>query len=222
LTWTGFGGAALLLEQFDVRVVAWSRAETCVACDERHGECLGQRYKSGVVGGEVVAQFPDAVAQRLVGIAHEGELGEVASRVGRAIVADLFGDRQSAERVKNLGVDQMRGVQVAVSCQALDEAWSRLAGDEGREYGRGIDHEHRRLGVAVAAGANGGDDRAAACTTGARAGPRQQLDDWGVPGDALELGQREVGERYAGGRSARTERAVDVVWDVADLNGLHD
>lgn len=85
-----------------------------VAGDERRFEQLGQGYEHGVVGRQVVPELPRSVGQGDMGITHEGQLREVGARVRGAIAGHSFRGKQSAERVQELDVNQMRCVKVAV------------------------------------------------------------------------------------------------------------
>jgi hypothetical protein len=61
--------------------VAGSRGEACVTRDQWHCEDLGERDKGGVICREVVAKSPYAIAERLVGVTHELQIGEFTARV---------------------------------------------------------------------------------------------------------------------------------------------
>jgi hypothetical protein len=74
---------------------------------------------------------------------------------------------------------------------------------------------------AFSAFADSRDDRGPVGAAGTRASPRKQVRGRGVPRDALELGERIIGQRHAGSRCARAQLAVDIVWDVAHLDRLH-
>ncbi len=61
-------------EELDAGGDAGRRGQPAVAGDERGSERLGERDEHRVVGGEVMPQVPRAVAERVVGVARQGEL----------------------------------------------------------------------------------------------------------------------------------------------------
>jgi ParD-like antitoxin of type II ParDE toxin-antitoxin system len=166
-----------------------------------------------------VAQFPDSIIEWLVAIADEREFGEVAEGIGGALVAYLASDAHPAECMKQLGVYQMRGMEVAVCGEALDQTRHGVPRRERLQHGRRVNHEHCL--VAVATGAYRGDDRSALRATGARACALQQLGHRRVFGNSLQLAKREIRERYACCRSSSAQCTMDIVGHVAYLDRLH-
>jgi hypothetical protein len=126
-------------------VVSGRGCEARVARDQRGIKHFGEGEEGGVVGGEVVAELPDAVAEGVVWVAREREVGEVGSSVGGALLVQLAPGGHAAQGVEDLDVDQMGCVQVAVTREAFDQPGRRLAGDQRRQRGRGIDDEHRAV-----------------------------------------------------------------------------
>lgn len=69
---------------------------------------------------------PDAVGQRLVRIPRDRELVHVGAHVFGAVGRELACAHQAAQGVKDLDVDQMRGVQIAVLGQPPDQSGVRF------------------------------------------------------------------------------------------------
>lgn len=64
-------------------------AQSSVPGEQPSVQDLGQADECGVVGGEVVAEFPDAVEQRFVRVAVEVEVPEISQCVGGASFGQL-------------------------------------------------------------------------------------------------------------------------------------
>ena len=71
-------------------------AHVSVVGDERDVESLRQRHIRTVVSREVVAQFPDPLAQCDVWVADDRQVAEVRARIRRTLVAQLAEGRSSA------------------------------------------------------------------------------------------------------------------------------
>jgi hypothetical protein len=82
-------------------------------------ECFGERDVGGVVGAEVVAQFPHPGAVRPDGVTGDPQARVVGERLLAAVVGDLLPGGQSPDRGRDLDVEVVRGVQRARRGQAL-------------------------------------------------------------------------------------------------------
>ena len=102
------------LEELDPGGVTWCFAQAPVAGDQRDVEGLRKRDVRRVVGGQVVTQLPDPVAQLHVRIANKSEVAEVRACIRSAVVGQLAARRESAKGVKYFDVDEVRRVQVTV------------------------------------------------------------------------------------------------------------
>lgn len=97
--------------------------EMCVASDQRYVQRFSQGDEGGIVSGKSVTQFPDSVGQVDMRVADQGELLKIGPRVGSPLFAQLAASVQTPQRVKNLDVDEMRSVEIAVLGDALDQPW---------------------------------------------------------------------------------------------------
>lgn len=118
--------------------------ETVVQRGERGVEELRDGDVPGVVGGEVVAELPDAVADDRVGNQFDAEVGQVGVGQRCDVVGDLPGTGGAAQDVGNLDVQQVRsgevrgeqGFRPPTSCAVVDE--------RSDDHGRVDDDRHRR------------------------------------------------------------------------------
>jgi hypothetical protein len=122
--------------------VAGRVGELPVAGDERRAEQFGERDERRVIRGEVVAQLPDAVVERLVGVADEREVGEVDAGVLGALRADRAALHQPPQRVEQFGIDEVRAVEIAVFAEPFDEPSCRNTRHERLQHRGGVHDEH--------------------------------------------------------------------------------
>ncbi len=152
-------------------------------------------------------------------VARQGKVSQIAAGIRCTIRSDETVALEASQRVKELDIDEVRRVEIAVLGQALDQSPRRPSSDDRVEHRGGVDNEHRS--AAIAAFADGGDDRFPGGAAGSRVRASQQVGHGRVTSDALELFQNEVGERHASSGRARPQHTVDVVGDVPDLDRLH-
>jgi hypothetical protein len=126
-----------------------------------------------------------------VAVADECELSEITKGIFSALIADLIVHAHPPEGVQQLGVYEVRSVQVAIFGETLDQSRDGVARDECFEHRRGINYEH--LSVAFATGTYRCDDRVALSAAGSGSSTLEQIGDGGMLRNALELAQREVG-----------------------------
>lgn len=105
------------------------RSESSVTCDERDIKSFAQRHEGCIVGGDVVAQPPDAVRQRVMGVAHDGEITEVHADIGSALLRQPASCDKPPQSMQDLDIDEMRSVKIGVSAEALNQV---LAGRPAR------------------------------------------------------------------------------------------
>ena len=82
-------------------------------------------------------------------VAAEWEIREVESSVGRAVGSDLVAPRESLESVRNLHVDEKRGVQRAARRESLVERGIQSLQCQVVDERRGIDDDHGGMGPRI-------------------------------------------------------------------------
>jgi len=73
-------------DHFDTRAVTWRFGERRVAGHDGSIERLAQGNVHGVVGRNVLAQFPRASEEIEMGVTVEIEVGEIRHHVGRSVL----------------------------------------------------------------------------------------------------------------------------------------
>jgi len=202
-------------EGLDDSPVTSAGGEPRVDGDERSAECLAQRDERRVVGGDVLPQRPDPVEQAEVRIAHDGQIPIVLPRRLGSAQIELASVHESPQGARELEVDQMGGVQLRLCLEPLDQWSVRRVADERRHGGGAIEDEHSGP---LAIGPDGLDDAPAGDPTPTPSGSRQHVGERGPRRDALDLPKDVVRQREPGGCRSRSQRAVNVVGNVADLD----
>ena len=85
--------------------------ETSVARDERCFERFSESNVDGVIGGEIVPQFPHARQQHIMGVAVQGKNREVGEGRAALFAVDLPIRRITADHLRDFDIEQMRRVQ---------------------------------------------------------------------------------------------------------------
>lgn len=111
--------SGLDVEELDVCDFIARALEASIAGDERNAQGFGQYQERRVVGRDVVSQCPHSIDQWLMGIAHDGQIGEIGPQVSCSILAHCLEAHQPTEGMHQLYIDQMRSVEIAVGFQAL-------------------------------------------------------------------------------------------------------
>ena len=89
----------------DVGSVSRSFRQACIARDKRSAERLAQRRECGVIGGEVVSQFPHPVGERLVRIPRYDHVGEIGSAVLSPLLAEIPLQGEPAKGMDQLDIE---------------------------------------------------------------------------------------------------------------------
>ncbi len=85
--------------------------ETLVAGKQDSVKRLGKSHISGIIGGQIVAQIPDARQQKIVRKALQRKRGEVREGGATALFIEVAVRGISPDHLRNLHIDQMRRVQ---------------------------------------------------------------------------------------------------------------
>jgi hypothetical protein len=112
-------------ENLDPRGMAGCCSEAGIACDQGRAQSLGECNENRIVRREVVTHFPDPIAERAVRVSDERQPVEVCASVGRSLICQLASRGEPAQRVKDLDVDQMRGVEVVVVRKTISACRAR-------------------------------------------------------------------------------------------------
>lgn len=134
-------------KQFDPSPVPRRSCQPGIAGNQGNPQRLRETHKSRIVGRHVMAKFPDASYQRMVGIPHYRKTLEVLQRVGGPLFSQAAPGDQPPQRMQELHIDQVGSVKLKVFDQTIDEPWGRRAGDQSSQDGGGVDHQHRATGV---------------------------------------------------------------------------
>ncbi len=94
-------------EHLDLSVVHWCSRNPDITSDKWHSECLAQGDEHRVVRGEVVPQGPDPVSEREMGVAADGQVGEVDPGICSTIGAQLPHRDQAPQGMQELNIDQV-------------------------------------------------------------------------------------------------------------------
>lgn len=62
-------------------MVSAGRGESAVSSQERRGQPFGKGHVSGVIGSQIVAEFPDPWEQHIMRIAGDGKISQVFQRL---------------------------------------------------------------------------------------------------------------------------------------------
>lgn len=90
---------------------ASGRSQASVARQQWSVESLGQGDIDGIVSRKIAPQFPDARQQDIVRISAQGKIREVGNGVKPSRRIHLTRERVSANDLRNLDVEEMRGMQ---------------------------------------------------------------------------------------------------------------
>ncbi len=82
-----------------------------VSRDERGIQRFGKGQISGVISRQAVPHVPDAGEQDVMRIARERKIDEIGESFGAPFSGDDAGAHISAQDLRDLKIDQMRGVQ---------------------------------------------------------------------------------------------------------------
>jgi len=139
------GGSLRSSRQLDSYAKARGPGETPIAREKRSVERFGERNVNGVVGGEVVPQLPNWRQQKIVRIPSQGKVRQVGERRGAAFPVDVAVRGLATDRLSDLDVEQMRGVQrfPGVEQSRFDRLGRRRA-QQRLDHRRGVDDDHRR------------------------------------------------------------------------------
>src|SRR5579883_2706877 len=119
--------------------------EAPVACEERRVQDLRKRYVDGIVSGEAIAKLPRAGEQQAVGVAPHWEAQEVVDDFAAATRVNLARRGESADDLRDLHVEQVRGVQrLAGREQARLDSRRRLSSQQDFQNRRGVDDDQSR------------------------------------------------------------------------------
>ncbi len=77
-----------------------------------------------------------------MGITDQGRIREIFAGICRALLGDLASQAHAAQRMEQLDVYEMRGMEIAVVGEALDESRSGLTSRERLEDRGSVDHQH--------------------------------------------------------------------------------
>src|SRR5205085_8456466 len=116
----------------------------CVAGEQRGVERFGEGDVDGVVGGEVFAQRPDAIEERLVRVSFDVERTQVHERDERGVGVDLAEADVATHGLRDLDVEQMWRMQR--TCRVSDvRGYGRTArrSQEQLDDGGGVEDDHR-------------------------------------------------------------------------------
>ena len=111
----------------------------------RVAERFGERKVGGVVGGQVMAQLPDPLAQRRVRVPDEAQVRQVGDGSGSPMLLEFAREHEPAQGAQGLGLHQLGGVQhllLAVQC-ALNRIEGRCTSEEEVGERRGVENDHR-------------------------------------------------------------------------------
>ena len=88
-----------------------SGGESAVAGEQRRVERFGECDVSGIIGGQVVPQFPNPWQQDVVLVATERKVLKIIERILATSGLDSAGRRVAPQRLGDLEIDQMGRVQ---------------------------------------------------------------------------------------------------------------
>lgn len=132
------------LHQLDPRIVPRRGGEPVVAGEQCRVERFGERDIGGIIGGQVVAQFPDPLQQHIVRVAVQGKIKQIVQRGAAACGFDLPGRRIAPEHMRHLDIDQMGRMQRLPSAsEALPHRGSGRRSQQKFHERRGVDDDHR-------------------------------------------------------------------------------
>jgi hypothetical protein len=97
--------------ELDTRLMAGRSSKEPVAGDQRHSERFGKRNIDRVVSREIVSQVPDARQHETVRVPVQRESRENRKSRAAAFAVNLATDRVAPDGVRDLDIDQMRGMQ---------------------------------------------------------------------------------------------------------------
>ena len=101
-------------DQFDPDLMAGRSGKPFVACDQDSIEGLGKRDVSGVIGGQVVPQRPNARQKETMAISPQRKVGQVEQGRAAAFAADIASRGIPADHLRDLDVEQMRRVKCLI------------------------------------------------------------------------------------------------------------
>lgn len=108
--WVGSRADCRGSEDFDARVMPGAR-QPRIARDEGSGERFRQRHIGGVVGRHGMAQCPDPSEQHGVPVSLERQVSESLERFVSAGLGERARRRVTSERLSDLEVEQVGGVE---------------------------------------------------------------------------------------------------------------
>src|ERR1700730_7019331 len=119
--------------------------EPPVAGDQRHSERLGKRNVDRIISREVVSQVPDARQQETVRMPGQRKSRKNRKSRAAAFAVNLAADRIAPDGVRDLYIDQMRGMQrLAIPEQPAFDVACRRGLEENLDEGRGVNDDHSR------------------------------------------------------------------------------
>jgi hypothetical protein len=150
----GRGGAAGRLRDDYLRLVARSAGETSVRRDQRCREGLRERHVQRVPGGEVVAERPHPVEQRVMGMPHEPERTQVVEGLHGPCGRQRAGLLEPAKNLSDLDVDQVGRVEdLTRGEQQIRDPLVRLTPEQEIQCRRRVDDDQRAALAACRASA---------------------------------------------------------------------
>lgn len=93
--------------QYDLRAVSRRIDETRVSGEERGVEGFGQSHVGGVIGREIVPQFPDTGNEEIVWIPAQRQIQKVGESRATAFAVDLTARDIPANHLGDFDVEQM-------------------------------------------------------------------------------------------------------------------
>jgi hypothetical protein len=124
----GRWGDGLVCNQFDRRLVPTSACQFCVAGEQRGVQRLGERNICSVVGGQRIAQLPDAWQKRSVLVAFDDQIGKIVERLFGSGECNFFALYQATQNLSHFNIEQMRSVESLRSIQGAHHQRFRSPG----------------------------------------------------------------------------------------------
>ena len=103
--------------QLDACAMASRAGEAPVTSDQRNLELFRKRNIDGIVGRQIVSQIPDPEQQGVVRIPIQREVCEIGERCLAALAVDFAPCREATDHVRDLDIEQMRGVQCFIAAE---------------------------------------------------------------------------------------------------------
>ena len=122
-----------------------SAAQLAIAGEQSRGKPFGERHVRGVAGCDRGSQLPNTIQQRNVFVPHHRHVDEILQHLIRPLSVDFARERQPAQNLRHLDVNEMRRVKRVVCLKhpsGVPKTERRLQQDF--EDNRSIEHPHVR------------------------------------------------------------------------------